>query len=170
MERSGRAPALAVVGARKSGKTSLLERLIPEMARRGLRVAALKNDAHGFEMDREGKDTWRLRRAGAGRVGICCGGEAAFLLGRDEPWPVEDLLDLVAGDADLVLVEGKGRSSLPKILVQRRGAEERYHPRDLTHVVAVVAEAGDWGGIPCYRPDDAAGIADRILEVLDLKR
>jgi molybdopterin-guanine dinucleotide biosynthesis protein B len=159
-----------VVGARKCGKTSLLERLIPEMERRGLRVAALKNDAHGFEMDREGKDTWRLRRAGAGRVGICCGGEAAFLLGRDEPWPLEDLLDLVAGDADLVLVEGKGRSSLPKIIVHRQGAEERYHPRDLSNVVAMVAGTGDWEGLPRYGPEDATGIADRILEVLGLKR
>jgi len=168
VERSGRVPALAVVGARKCGKTSLLERLIPEMVRRGLRVAALKNDAHGFEMDREGKDTWRLRRAGAGRVGICCGGEAAFLLGRDEPWPMDDLLDTVAGDADLVLVEGKGRSSLPKIIVHREGTEERYYPRELSNVVAMVADGGGWEEIPCYRPEDTAGIADRILEVLNL--
>ena len=60
-------PIISIVGASNSGKTTFLEKLIPELASRGYRVGAVKHDAHGFEMDREGKDTWRLR--GAGRRG-----------------------------------------------------------------------------------------------------
>ena len=54
-------PIVSVVGRSDSGKTTFLEKLIPRLKARGLRLAVVKHDRHGFEMDRPGKDTWRLR-------------------------------------------------------------------------------------------------------------
>jgi molybdopterin-guanine dinucleotide biosynthesis protein len=103
-------------------------------------------------------------------VGICCGGEAVLLMSRRDPWPLEELLEMLGQEADLVLVEGKGRSSLPKVVVLGGGGEERYDPLQVPGVVAVVAEEGDFGPIPRFRRGEVEGLAERILEVLDLAR
>ncbi len=58
-------PVVSVVAKSGTGKTTLLEKLIHEMKRRGYRVGAIKHDAHSFEIDHEGKDSWRLTHAGA---------------------------------------------------------------------------------------------------------
>lgn len=62
-------PIICVVGRSKSGKTTLLEKLIPELKRRGYRVATIKHHSHpGFEIDVPGKDTWRHAQAGSDHV------------------------------------------------------------------------------------------------------
>lgn len=59
-------PIVSIVGTSGVGKTTILEKLIPELTRRGLRVGTVKHHAHGeFEMDRPGKDSWRHKKAGA---------------------------------------------------------------------------------------------------------
>jgi len=60
-------PVLGIAGWSGSGKTTLLERLIPALARRGVRVGVIKQTHHDFELDRPGKDSHRLRQAGASR-------------------------------------------------------------------------------------------------------
>jgi molybdopterin-guanine dinucleotide biosynthesis protein B len=62
-----------------TGKTTFLEKLIPALARLGLRVMVIKHDVHGFEVDKEGKDTWRLRQAGAAKVLISGAGQMALM-------------------------------------------------------------------------------------------
>jgi molybdopterin-guanine dinucleotide biosynthesis protein B len=62
---SARVPVVAVVGASGSGKTTVLESLIPEFRRRGRRVGAVKHTHHSFDFDPRGKDSWRLFHAGA---------------------------------------------------------------------------------------------------------
>jgi len=71
-------PVVSIVGKSNSGKTTLLEKLIPELKRRGYRVATVKHDTHGFEIDRPGKDTWRLAQAGADAVVISSGDKLAL--------------------------------------------------------------------------------------------
>lgn len=63
-------PAVAFSAWSGSGKTTLIEQLVREFKQRGLRVAVIKHDAHGFDIDREGKDTWRFQMAGADLVAI----------------------------------------------------------------------------------------------------
>ena len=63
-------PIISIVGKSDSGKTTLIEKLVPELTRRGYRVATVKHDIHGFEVDREGKDSWRHKQAGAHTVVI----------------------------------------------------------------------------------------------------
>src|SRR2546427_449321 len=61
-------PILCFVGRSNSGKTTLIERLIPVLVREGYRIATIKHAGHGFDLDTEGKDSWRLKRAGAKTV------------------------------------------------------------------------------------------------------
>jgi molybdopterin molybdotransferase len=151
---SGR-PALAVVGARDAGKTTLIERLIPELRRLGVTVAAVKHHAHhdSADADTAGTDTDRFARAGA--VVSTLAGPAGVVrrrTGGEEP-PLEEVL-AIAGPADLVLVEGYSQSALPKVLVERRGAA-MDRPAPAGPVVAVVRDTED------AKPRDAhtAGVA-----------
>ena len=58
-------PIVSIVGRSNTGKTTLIEGIIPELKKQGYRVATIKHNRHGFEVDHEGKDSWRHRRAGA---------------------------------------------------------------------------------------------------------
>ena len=64
-EARKKTPLFSVVGFSGSGKTTLVEKLIAEMANRGLKIGSIKHDAHGFSMDKPGKDSWRHKKAGA---------------------------------------------------------------------------------------------------------
>ena len=63
-------PIISIVGKSDSGKTTLLEKLIAEIKNRGYHIGTIKHDTHGFDIDREGKDTWRHKKAGASTVAI----------------------------------------------------------------------------------------------------
>lgn len=107
-------PVLAVCGFSGSGKTTLLEKLIPELCAQGLAVGVVKHDAHGVEVDRPGKDSDRLFRAGAQ---VCLRAPNERFL-RYAPAPERDLpwaLGKLAEEVDLVLVEGHKDTPLPKV-------------------------------------------------------
>ncbi|NNM67103.1 MAG: molybdopterin-guanine dinucleotide biosynthesis protein B [Spirochaetales bacterium] len=102
---------MGIVGYKNSGKTTLIEKLVPLLK---LDLAYVKHDAHSFEMDHEGKDTFRISAAGAKVVAIS-GSDKNALLRPSGLHPVLSCLDFLEQDA--VLVEGYKDSSLPKIVV-----------------------------------------------------
>jgi molybdopterin-guanine dinucleotide biosynthesis protein MobB len=105
---------LAVCGFSGSGKTTLLEATIPRLVERGLALAVVKHDAHGFQVDREGKDSDRLFRAGA--TVALRGPQEQFQ--RRAGWAalsLEATLAELSRDHDLVLVEGNKETPLPKL-------------------------------------------------------
>ena len=63
-------PIISIISKKRSGKTTLLEKLIPELKQRGYRVGIVKHDIHGFDIDHKGKDTYRHKAAGATAVAI----------------------------------------------------------------------------------------------------
>lgn len=103
-------PIVCFVGASNVGKTTFLERLIPELERRGYRVGIVKHDAHSFEIDREGKDTWRLRRAGANTVAISSPEKVAVIRRTDEEMDLQVMAGRLFWSEDLLLTEGFKRS------------------------------------------------------------
>lgn len=110
-------PVLSVVGCGKCGKTTMVERLVSELTRRGLVVGTLKHDVHGFSMDHEGKDTWRHKQAGARAVAII--GPDQIGVVRSTPggeFSVYDAIQLL-GPVDLVITEGFKRMPFMKIEV-----------------------------------------------------
>lgn len=157
---------ICIVGNKNSGKTMLIERLLPELTARGRKVATIKHDAHDFEIDLPGKDTWRHRQAGSGTTIIASSSKVAMvrLVDRDEP--LEGLLRLVDRSYDLVLIEGLRRSPLPKILVYlpELGLEPA---QTLGETWAVVTSGGNLAiDAPHFLPDQVAELTDLIEQRL----
>ncbi len=159
--KSAQIPAVSVVGKSGAGKTTLLEKLIPELRRRGYRIAVIKHDAHGFDIDIPGKDSWRLAQAGAHQVLIASPDKLAHLRQLSGDLPLQEILSLISG-VDLILTEGYKRGPLPKIEVSRRARS-----RDLIcseeELVAIVTDQQFDLQVPQFALDDVAGLADLII-------
>jgi len=133
-------PVLAVCGYSGSGKTTLLEAAIPQLTARGLSVAVVKHDAHGFTVDREGKDSDRL--FGAGATVALRGPKEQFLRrGASAVLALEATLADLAQDHDIVLVEGHKDTPLAKLWLG--SAENEFPPEQVTSVHAVLPWDGD---------------------------
>ena len=147
-----------------TGKTTYLETLIAALKARGARVAAVKHDAHRFDLDREGKDSWRFARAGADVVAVADAEKCAVMEYRPR-----SLAEIVAQlrDVDLVLVEGWHEEAGNPILLHRAGTGKppKLPPADC---FAVVSDGSlDAGDRPCFPLDDPAPLADYLLKQLD---
>lgn len=154
-------PVICVVGRSKSGRTTLMEKLIRELKRRGYRVGTIKHHSHaGFEVDQPGKDTWRHAQAGSDHVVIAAPDKVASIR-RVEREP--GLYELAAAmtDVDVILAEGYLRSGLHRIEVVRaaRSSEPLCKADKLLAVATDVPLASD---VPCFVLDDAVGLADLI--------
>lgn len=158
---------LAIVGVSGSGKTTLIERLIPVFRDWGYRVGTLKHDAHHFEVDVPGKDTWRHREAGADAVVICNGQNLAAMRRVEEcPDPLAVVRDYM-DDLDLVLVEGfKDYMGFPKIEVIRKAVSNA--PRcALATLAGIVADIDlELCRVPRFDHDDIKGIAVHIAVIM----
>jgi len=144
-----------------SGKTSLIERVIPLLTGRGLEVSLIKRSHHAFLVDVPGKDSDRHRRAGCKEVLLSSSVRWALmheLRGAPEQ-TLQQLIDRVS-PCDLLLVEGFKREALPKIEVFRRAnGKKALHPHD-PHIVAVAADCRFDTTLPQFDLDDIAGVAD----------
>lgn len=110
-------PIYSIIAYSGTGKTTLLERLIPELKGKGLRVAVFKHDAHDFEIDHQGKDSWRMTKAGADITVISSNSKTAIMENR--PVSIEALISRVS-DVDIILTEGYKHGSWKKICVYRQ--------------------------------------------------
>lgn len=138
------APVLATCGFSGSGKTTLLEAAIPHLIARGLSVAAIKHDSHGFVVDRAGKDSERLFRAGA-TVALRGPSEQFFRRGTASMLTLEATLADLARDHDLLLVEGHKDTPLPKLWLC--GDDNLHPPDEVTGVEAILPWDSDRLGI-----------------------
>ncbi|MEK7267921.1 MAG: molybdopterin-guanine dinucleotide biosynthesis protein B, partial [Nitrospirota bacterium] len=131
-------PILFFVGRSNSGKTTLIERLIPELVRAGYRVATIKHAGHGFDLDTEGKDSWRHKRAGASAVIVLSRGSLAMFSDVSEQIKVEELRDrFLDHEFDLIIAEGWKSEGYPKIIVVRdQMGEVAVSPEGLLAVVS----------------------------------
>ncbi len=112
-------PVICFVGPKNSGKTTLLEKVIRALSAAGLRVAAVKHDAHDFGIDHAGKDSYRFAAAGADAVLISSATKTALVERHADAVPLEALIARHVRGVDLVLVEGYKSSHFPKIVVHR---------------------------------------------------
>lgn len=154
-------PIICLVGRSNVGKTTLLEKLIPELKRRGYRVATIKHHPHpGFEIDQPGKDTWRHTRAGSEQV-VIVGPDKVASIRRVKREPTLDEIAVTISDVDLILTEGYKQSDKPKIEIIRaaRSQEPVCSPEELLAIVSDVALPFD---IPHFNMDNVTGLADLI--------
>lgn len=161
-----------IVGWKNSGKTTMTERLVAELTRRGWTISTVKHAHHGFDIDQEGADSFRHRQAGAVEVAIVSRKRWALmheLRGDSEP----DLADILArlAPCDLVLVEGYKRQSHIKIEMRRLSARETVPmaPHD-PQIVAIAADHPDEGAtVPVFGIDAIESIADFVERAAGLR-
>ena len=113
-----------VASCSNTGKTVLIEGLIKELKTRGYTVATIKHDVHGFDIDKEGKDTWRHRKAGAEAVIISSKERMALIREVQEEIPLEELIKQVE-DFDFIIIEGYKKSKYRKLEVYRQGISNK---------------------------------------------
>ena len=149
-----------VAGYSGSGKTTLIEKLIPRFTAKGLRVSLIKHAHHTFDVDQQGKDSWRHRHAGCQEVLVTSSRRWALmheLRGAAEP-TLQELTQHLS-DCDLLLIEGFKREPIPKLEVHRAVVgEPLLFPHD-SHIVAVASDARVDTALPQFLLDDLDGIA-----------
>lgn len=158
-------PALvSFISKKNSGKTTLLEKLIPEIKNRGYRVGTVKHDTHGFEIDHEGKDTWRHKQAGAATVVISSPWKLSLIKDTAVEASLDEIVAAYFQDVDIVITEGFKKERKPQIEVFRRA--EHAAPLDPEvrkgPLVAVVSDVTIDLGVPCFDINDIKPLADFI--------
>ena len=156
-------PIVSIVGPSGVGKTTLLERLIPELTGRGYRVGTIKHDVHGFEIDRPGKDSWRHKHAGAQVTVISSPNQIGMVMDVDHDHHLEELKRFLL-QMDIILTEGYKRGGSPKVEVFRPEVHGELLCKGEDQLVALVSNvAVDTAGPPRFSMDDIKGLADFLI-------
>ncbi|MBW2092648.1 MAG: molybdopterin-guanine dinucleotide biosynthesis protein B [Deltaproteobacteria bacterium] len=151
-------PVVCIVGKSNAGKTTLIEKLVPELARLSLAVGTIKHDVHGFDIDIPGKDSWRHRQAGALRTVISSPSKLALIRDTNHDLSLDELAAFFEG-MDLVLTEGYKREHKPKVEVYRPEAHTEPLCRGDDNLIALVSDAPLDLGVARFGLNDAAGLA-----------
>lgn len=157
-------PVFIFVGHSNAGKTTFVEKLIPELTRRGRRVATIKHAHHKVELDTEGKDSWRYKRAGAAMSMLVTASALQLVADATERREPRQLAERFLGEADLVLAEGFSHADGPKVEVLRRACGKPPRCAIGDGLVALVTDCPEiYPELPHFDLEDAAGVADFLL-------
>ena len=157
--------ALSFVAKSGTGKTTMLEKVIRELKNRGYKVGVIKHDAHRFDIDHPGKDSYRLAAAGADTMLIASPEKLALIKRHPVAPPVDELLETYFPDVDIVLTEGFKKSGLPKIEINRRERSATLICRGEQHDPTLIAVASDQPlelDVPLLDLNNPAEVADFV--------
>jgi molybdopterin-guanine dinucleotide biosynthesis adapter protein len=161
---------ISIVGFSNSGKTRLIEKIIPILNSKGYTVGVIKHAGHGFSSDRPEKDSYKFQEAGAEGVVLIGSGKIGYFGKGDESDPL--LLDRLEQtfffDRDVVLTEGFKKSDKPKIVVLTEGQEEQLLKEIDGNIVATIGEKPARSDGAHFSPDDSEGLV-KLLEDRFLK-
>ena len=156
---------VAFVAKSNTGKTTLLEKLIGELKQRGYSVGVIKNDAHKFDIDHPGKDSYRLTAAGADTMLITSSEKRALVKKHDASPSLEYLVETYFADMDIVLAEGFKMSTLPKIELHRKDRSPTLICRGENDDPTLIAVASDEPldlDVPVLNLNDVNEVADFV--------
>lgn len=171
---TGGKPVLGFAAFSGTGKTTLLKKLIPALAARGVRVAVIKHAHHSFDVDRPGKDSYELRKAGARQMLVASSRRWALMTetgAGGEPELAALIEHLDHDRIDLVLVEGFKQVPFARIELHRPAlGHPLLHPGDGT-IIAVASDAPlDCGALPLLDLNDVGAVTEFVLMWLDEQR
>jgi molybdopterin-guanine dinucleotide biosynthesis adapter protein len=161
---------IGVAGFKNAGKTTLVEKLVIELTRRGHRISTVKHAHHSFDIDHEGRDSFRHRKAGASEVAVVSRHRWAVIHElRDEAEPsLDDVLGKLA-PCDLVIVEGYKRDRHDKIEVRNIALDHPKLAGDDQTVVAIAANGSIADApVPLFDRDDVSALASFIEKHMGL--
>lgn len=160
-----------ITGWKNSGKTTLTERLVRCLTGRGYRIATVKHAHHDFDIDHEGTDSWRHRKAGAAEVAIVSARRYAIMheSGEEAEPTLQEIVAKLA-PCDLVIVEGYKRDSHKKIEVRREGGREGPRLSESDPAIAAIASDHPQEGetLPVFDIDAIEDMADFIVREMQL--
>lgn len=156
-------PIVSFVGKSNIGKTTFLEKVVAELKLRGYRVATIKHDTHGFDIDKPGKDTWRMAEAGSDAVVISSPNKMALIARTERDLTPDELAANLVSGVDIILTEGYKRGDKPKIEISRRerGTDLLCSEEEL---LAIAADQPFPHRVPQFALDDASGVVDLLVE------
>ena len=160
-------PILGFAAYSGTGKTTLLEQLIFLLKEKNYRLAVVKHDAHNFEIDKEGKDTWKFARAGADVTLISSASKTAMIEYR--PRSFEENISMIH-DVDLILVEGYKQEHIPRIGICRKetGKGLPGSPTDYIALVTDTPEIFSSYNVPCFGFSEVISITNFIIHYLKI--
>lgn len=157
-------PIVSVISKKNTGKTTLIEKMIPELKQRGFKVGTVKHDLHGFTIDHEGKDTWRHKEAGAETVVISSPWKISVIKDVEAEMALTRIVEQYFAGMDIVLTEGYKKAGMPQIEVYRRAAHDSpiHSKGDTGSLIAVVSDTPLDLGVPCFDIEDIKSLVDFI--------
>jgi molybdopterin-guanine dinucleotide biosynthesis protein B len=156
-------PFVSVVGNSGSGKTTFLEKLIPELVGRGLKVGTIKHDVHGFEMDKPGKDSWRHKHAGSSATVISSPYQIGMVMDVEHDHKPDELLLLFNG-MDIILAEGYKRGDHPKIEIFRTEIIKEPLCKNDKFLLALVTDSDVDFDVPIFSSGATKAVADFLIK------
>ena len=162
-------PFVSVVGNSGSGKTTFIEKLIPELIGRGLKIGTIKHDVHGFEMDKPGKDSWRHKHAGASATVISSPYQIGMVMDVAHDHKPGELLSLFNG-MDIILTEGFKRGDHPKIEIFRTEIIKEPLCRHDKDLIALITDSDVDLDVPIFSLGAIKEVADFLIKHFNLSR
>ena len=128
------------MGTSGCGKTTLIEKVIPLLTEKGYNVSTVKHDAHNFQMDKEGKDTWRHKQAGARAILISNKEKYALICDVDKEKSIEELTAMLPDYTDIIIAEGFKKELQKKIEVFRSGYSTKLQCAEDENLIAIATD------------------------------
>lgn len=155
-EKSTDIPILSFAAKSGTGKTTYLEKLLPLLKKENIRIAVIKHDAHGFQMDKPGKDSYRLTQAGADHMILTSTDQTASIITHKNENPDLAFLLSKVQDVDLIITEGYKLANMPKLELLRKGYNEvlRSNQENLLGIICDFPYETDLPVFPLNEPED----------------
>jgi len=131
---------ISIVGKSNSGKTTFIEKLIPELKKKGYKIGVVKHSHHGFDIDKEGKDSYRHQKAGADNVMVVSPGKLAMVKQTETETSLDDLRQYFSG-VDLIITEGYKKENKPKIEIYREEIHKTTLCKEEDNLVALITDS-----------------------------
>lgn len=157
-------PVVCIVGTKKSGKTTLIEKLIPQLTQRGYKVGTIKHDVDEFSIDHEGKDTWRHGKAGSRTVVISSPIQLAMIKTMSQEMILEEIVQRFFWEEDIILTEGYKNSPFPKIEVFSKEKNQAPMCTSEANLVAVYGDKPEETKITYFPWNEVEKVANFLEE------
>jgi molybdopterin-guanine dinucleotide biosynthesis protein B len=153
-------PVVSIVGKSKSGKTTLIEKLIRELKSRGYRVATIKHSPQESDFDESGKDSWRHIQAGSEATAVSSPDKVVMIKPIAQEATIDEVVNLLGEDYDIILAEGFKHGSAPKIEVHRK--DSGALTEELKKLIAIVTDEPLEIRVRQFSSEDTSALVDLL--------